>query len=360
MIGFKYYLNVRVRVRSDLEVIKLERAERATVDHYSFTLTDKDGGRIYGICLRGLDRGGGRRHDVQRRVRKCYCIITRNPFFSFFRAILTQAYGLSLLRPGGENIFLEQVYQHPFPSPGDPVIIGCDAGNKMFRPLRFATPRHAGLFYRETPLVPLARALGPEQFLLILSAALCERRLIFVAEDVGTLSNGVNAAAAMLYPFHWPHMLIPLLPSNLLSYAAAPTPYMIGIRRYLLPKLFKEAIDDVVIIDLDSSECTIHGNCAVKDFVGSASTVRKQATESLSRMTAGVSKLLSSSKMTGPTASDDRDLVACLLADLRSGMSKMPKGHGAQSDMFRMGKSAAEDSIERYAVLLSLYCMLFL
>lgn len=60
---------------TDLEVIKLERAEKAKVDHYSFTLTDKDGGRMYGICLRGLDAGGGRHFDVHRRSRKCFCIM---------------------------------------------------------------------------------------------------------------------------------------------------------------------------------------------------------------------------------------------------------------------------------------------
>jgi hypothetical protein len=336
----------------DLEIIKLERAEKAKVDHFTFTLTDKDGGRMYGICLRGLGQGSGRHFDVQRRVRNCYCIVSRNPFFSFFRAILTQAYGLSLLRPGGEREFMRQMYSQPMPSQGEAsVSIACTAANRMYRPMQFITPRTGGLFYRETPIVPLAQALGPEQFLLVLSAALCERRLIFIATDVGTLSCGVNAAQAMLYPFQWPHMFIPLLPSKLLSYAAAPTPYMIGVRRYLLPLLFKEAIDDVIIVDLDSGECTVHGNCVIKNFVGAAGTVRKQATESLSRMTAGMSKLLSSgSKQSGPATGDDRDLVACLLTDLRSGMTKMPKPTGTQSEWrMGMGKSAVEGSIDRWA-----------
>lgn len=333
-----------------MEIIKLERAERAKIDHYTFTMTDKDGGRMYGICLRGLDGGEGRRFDVRRRTRKCFCIISRNPFFLFFRAVLTQAYGLSLLRPGGEKEFIDELYQYPMPSPGESVTIQCSLRNKMFRAVQFVTPLHAGLFYRETPIVPLVKALGAEQFLLVLSAALCERRLIFVAEDVGTLSMAVNAATAMLHPFQWPHMFIPLLPFKLLSYAAAPVPYMIGIRKYMLPRLFKEAIDDVVIIDLDKRECTVHGNCVVKDFVGSAGTVMKQATESLSRMTAGMSKLLSSGagSSKGPAAGgDDRDLVACLLTDLRGGMAKMPKPTTSQ-DLFRMGKTALDDSIERY------------
>ncbi len=326
-------------------MVKIERAERGKIDHFSFTLTDKDGNRVFGICLRGVGAGDGRNYSVRRRERKCYCIISRNPYFSLFRDVLTQAYSLSLLRPGGEKSFLWEIFSSPLPPPGEAILVPSSTKNRMYRSLSFVTPIYTASFYRETPIVPLIQPLGPEQFLLVLSAALCERRLIFVAEDVGTLSAAVHAAAAMLYPFQWQHIFIPLLPSRLLSYAAAPVPYMIGIRRYLLPMLFKEAIDDVVIIDLDSGECTAHGNVVIKDFVGSAGTAMKQATETLNRVTAGMTKLLSATTK-GPVAGGDkdRDLVACLLSDLRAGMSRQP---GASGALFRLGKSAADGSRER-------------
>ena len=47
----------------------------------------------------------------------------------------------------------------------------------------------------------------------------------------------VHAASAMIAPFQWQHVCIPLLPSSLLSYAAAPVPYLIGVQRYLLARL---------------------------------------------------------------------------------------------------------------------------
>jgi hypothetical protein len=232
----------------------------------------------------------------------------------------------------------------------------------MYRPLSFSTPSIAGLFHRETPIFPLVEALGAEQFLLVLSAALCERHIVFVAEDVGALSTGVHAAAAMLYPFQWQGVFIPLLPSKLLSYAAAPMPYMIGVRRFQLPMLFREAIDDMLLVDLDSGECTVHGKMVVKDFVGSAGTVMKQAAESLDRVKAGVMKAFASTTKGGPVSGGDRDrdLVACVLADLRAGLSKRPGGSGTQASLMRLGKTAADGSRERrVAVKASLSVSLF-
>ncbi len=73
------------------------------------------------------------------------------------------------------------------------------------------------------------------------------------SDDVDRLSSAVLAAASMLHPFHWQHIFIPLLPSRLLDYASAPLPYIIGVRRYLLPKLnmSPEAMGDVLIVDAD-------------------------------------------------------------------------------------------------------------
>ena len=74
----------------DLETLKLEKAQEARIEHFTFTLTDEDGGRVYGVCMRHLDGGVGQRYDVKRRPRHCLCIITKNPFFAMFRSCLLQ------------------------------------------------------------------------------------------------------------------------------------------------------------------------------------------------------------------------------------------------------------------------------
>lgn len=101
---------------------------------------------------------------------------------------------------------------------------------------------------------------------------------------------------AVLHPFIWQHILIPVLPGKLLDYATAPIPFIIGIRRYLLADLLaKRSLDGIVIVDVDSGEVRIEGDATVKDFVGESGTALKQASESLDRVVAkasGVANLL--------------------------------------------------------------------
>lgn len=58
---------------------------------------------------------------------------------------------------------------------------------------------------------------------------------MLVANDVLTLSSCVHAAMAMLYPFAWQHVFIPLLPADMLEYASAPMPFVIGVRTSMEP-----------------------------------------------------------------------------------------------------------------------------
>ncbi|KAJ1439695.1 DENN domain-containing protein, partial [Ochromonadaceae sp. CCMP2298] len=106
----------------------------------------------------------------------------------------------------------------------------------------------------DVSLLPLFDALGVDRFFKLLSALLCERRVVVVAEDAGVLSGAVLAAASMLHPFHWHHTLIPILPEQQLSVLLAQSPYLIGVRRNLLPVLARDYLDGVVLVDADSGE----------------------------------------------------------------------------------------------------------
>jgi hypothetical protein len=61
------------------------------------------------------------------------------------------------------------------------------------------------------------------------AAVLCERRVLFVSSSVARLSACVHAAAALVHPFAWQHVFIPILPKALLDYVLAPMPYVIGV-----------------------------------------------------------------------------------------------------------------------------------
>lgn len=87
----------------------------------------------------------------------------------------------------------------------------------------------------------------------------------------------------MLAPFQWQHIFIPLLPSKLLVYVTAPTPYLYGIRRYLSEPLKRQLAADmqqsqsqgkisqrnaqgVLIVDLDSGDMRTFGSVSIQDL----------------------------------------------------------------------------------------------
>jgi hypothetical protein len=58
---------------------------------YTFVLTEEDGSRLYGHCLRVLPLGPGKRHDAMRRRPEVLCFVSRVHHQLFYEALLTVA-----------------------------------------------------------------------------------------------------------------------------------------------------------------------------------------------------------------------------------------------------------------------------
>ncbi|KAM9166992.1 DENN domain-containing protein 1A-like, partial [Mergus octosetaceus] len=67
------------------------------------------------------------------------------------------------------------------------------------------------------------------------------------------LTACIHGSAAMLYPMFWQHVYIPVLPPHLLDYCCAPMPYLIGIHLSLMEKVRSMALEDVVILNVDTN-----------------------------------------------------------------------------------------------------------
>lgn len=68
-------------------------------------------------------------------------------------------------------------------------------------------PGNAGL-----PLARLLWHLPARAMVALLEALLLERRILMVAQGRDTVSAAVHCAAALLHPFSWQHIYLPLLP----------------------------------------------------------------------------------------------------------------------------------------------------
>ena len=324
----------------DLEILKIEKAVVSKNEHYVFALTDKDRNRVYGICMRGLFRGENRRYDVKRRIKHCLCFITRQPLFSLFRSILQQLHSLSLLElePGRAKDFLKSLSEQYVGNNLQNIIIPSRISSTSLNDFVVKIPKNSTItsYRSEVSILPLLEKLGVETFLKLLSAALCEKRIIFIADEVEELSSSVLALASMLHPFQWQHIFIPLLPSKLLSYAAAPVPYIIGVRKYLKNALFTEALEDVVIVDFElvgkkkKGEEVLYcrGNVGIKDFMGDSASTLKQTTEKIDvfigKATNMANMLMGKSVDVNDQDSGRKDIVANMVNDLRAILSSKP------------------------------------
>uniref|UniRef100_A0A7N5P8A4 DENN domain containing 1A n=1 Tax=Ailuropoda melanoleuca TaxID=9646 RepID=A0A7N5P8A4_AILME len=167
--------------------------------NFTFVLTDIDSKQRFGFCR--LSSG----------AKSCFCILSYLPWFEVFYKLLNIL--ADYTTKGQENQWnelLETLHKLPIPDPGVSVHLSMHS--------YFTVPDT-----RELPSIP------------------------------ENLTACIHGSAAMLYPMFWQHVYIPVLPPHLLDYCCAPMPYLIGIHLSLMEKVRNMALDDVVILNVDTN-----------------------------------------------------------------------------------------------------------
>uniref|UniRef100_A0A3Q1GPV4 DENN domain containing 1A n=1 Tax=Acanthochromis polyacanthus TaxID=80966 RepID=A0A3Q1GPV4_9TELE len=168
--------------------------------NFTFVLTDIESKQRFGFCR--LSTGAHTR---------CYCILSYLPWFEVFYKLLNVLADYAV--KGQESKWQEllvSLHSLTIPEPGVPLHLGVHSF--------FTVPDT-----RELPSIP------------------------------ENLTACVHGSAAMLYPMHWQHVYIPVLPQHLLDYCCAPMPYLIGVHSSLMEKVRGMALDDVVVLNIDTN-----------------------------------------------------------------------------------------------------------
>ncbi|KAJ1344288.1 hypothetical protein BSLG_001428 [Batrachochytrium salamandrivorans] len=90
---------------------------------------------------------------------------------------------------------------------------------------------------------------------IVFELVLTERKIIFLSSHYSMLNLASETFCHLLFPLSWHHILIPVLPSRLISYLQAPMPYIVGVHR----KYFGKSVEDewrppdASVIDLDNN-----------------------------------------------------------------------------------------------------------
>uniref|UniRef100_A0A673LW85 Suppression of tumorigenicity 5 protein-like n=1 Tax=Sinocyclocheilus rhinocerous TaxID=307959 RepID=A0A673LW85_9TELE len=209
---------------------------------FSFMLTGEDGSRRFGYCRRLLPIGKG------PRLPEVYCVISRLGCFSLFSKILDEVERRRGISAALVYPFMRSVMESPFPAPGKTIKVKTflpGAGNEV---IELRRPMDSRL--EHVDFESLFNCLSVRQVVRVFASLLLERRVIFVADKLSTLSSCVHAVVALLYPFSWQHTFIPVLPTSMVDIVCCPTPFLVGILSSSLPKLKELPVEETLMVDL--------------------------------------------------------------------------------------------------------------
>lgn len=189
---------------------------------------------------------------------KCYCIVSRYPFFELFLEILVHILDTeekSLKLPLNDRLnelnqthrILEYIYPIKPPSPGRKLDLGLPNVSPFIRPKNIEEDKEILEFCVAT----LFQSLDREKILSLISLVLLERKLIFHSNNMRKLSNCIMSFVPLIKPFSIQCVFIPIVPEDIYDIMHAPVPFIAGITDRNQLKEIKEEIDDAVIVELD-------------------------------------------------------------------------------------------------------------
>uniref|UniRef100_A0A8C7DLI6 DENN/MADD domain containing 2Db n=1 Tax=Oncorhynchus kisutch TaxID=8019 RepID=A0A8C7DLI6_ONCKI len=207
---------------------------------FSFVLTEVDGSRRNGYCRRLLPSGKGARPP------EAYCIISQVACFGLFSKIFDEVEKRRQISMAMIYPFMQSLREAPFPAPGNTVKIKSFIPESGTEVISLTRPLDSWL--EHVDFRTLFRCLTDEEVLRVFASTVLERRIIFMADELSTLSQVLHAVAALLYPFTWQHTFISIVPSVLIDVVMAPTPYLLGVQKNKLDDVIDQS--DMLIVDL--------------------------------------------------------------------------------------------------------------
>ncbi|KAK3561785.1 hypothetical protein QTP86_014364 [Hemibagrus guttatus] len=237
----------------------VERVSQNQVgQNFTFVLTDIESKQRFGFCR--LTSG----------CKVCICLLSYLPWFeNYYKLLNTLADYLSKHQENDLNDLLEKLYRLTVPKPSTAVTLSVtppaavshiiafhiSSPHPAASHLHFVAPDITGL-----PTIPENRnlteyfvAVDVNNMLHLYASMLHERRIIITSSKLSTLTACVHGSASMLYPMHWQHIYIPVLPPHLLDYCCAPMPYLIGVHLSLLERVKSRSLEDVIILNVDTN-----------------------------------------------------------------------------------------------------------
>ncbi|XP_078424625.1 DENN domain-containing protein 5B-like isoform X4 [Cetorhinus maximus] len=162
-------------------------------------------------------------------VSKCICLITPLPFMQACRKFLLQLHkAVSSQQPPPlplESYIHNVLYEVPLPPPGRSLKF-----SGVYGPVICQRPGLSELPLFDFPLREAFELLGLENLVQLFTCVLLEMQILLYSQDYQRLMTVAEGITALLFPFQWQHVYVPILPASLLHFLDAPVPYLMGLQ----------------------------------------------------------------------------------------------------------------------------------
>ncbi|CBK25335.2 uncharacterized protein [Blastocystis hominis] len=113
----------------------------------------------------------------------------------------------------------------------------------------------------------LFTSLSPKNIVKVYAAILQEQRVLFVSEQMDSLTLCAQAFNSLLYPFRWFHPFIPILPFAVTETISASFPYIFGVTtNQFETEDCQNNLDGVIVVYLDYDKVVVPKSCHLVEF----------------------------------------------------------------------------------------------
>ncbi|XP_043436545.1 DENN domain-containing protein 5A isoform X7 [Neofelis nebulosa] len=170
-------------------------------------------------------------YDISRDtlyVSKCICLITPMSFMKACRSVLEQLHQ-AVTSPQPPPLPLESyiynvLYEVPLPPPGRSLKF-----SGVYGPIICQRPSTNELPLFDFPVREVFELLGVENVFQLFTCALLEFQILLYSQHYQRLMTVAETITALMFPFQWQHVYVPILPASLLHFLDAPVPYLMGL-----------------------------------------------------------------------------------------------------------------------------------
>ncbi|CAG0915928.1 unnamed protein product [Notodromas monacha] len=191
---------------------------------------------------------------------KTIAVISQYPFLHLAKELLSGLYRL-VMRDVTDNLCIEDyvynaLYGIPLPNPGTSV------GVRLWGPgsplLCLQLPDLDELPLLEFPFRIVFSLLPPQPLLQLFACVLLESQVLLFSRDFNRLFLIAECISALLFPFSWEHVYVPIVPASLMHFLDAPVPYIMGLQ---CSKKSRQGLDfgqaSLCVVDIDKGKVKV-------------------------------------------------------------------------------------------------------